>query len=159
MGCLVLTKATLRLLQSVCEWGLSCRDSFVSPPGEHGVPSAWRSLPLAQPHPPFHLSPLLSLHEQRFVSQTESVGLALRSCTGSATLSGPEMVPACPAVLTEGAPLSRCHSRCILGYVAPAALPSSSPSCFLKGFTICQILIVAIYNIKQNGKYYYCNSL
>lgn len=35
----------------------------MSPTGERGVPSAWRSLPLAQPHPPFHPFLLLSLHE------------------------------------------------------------------------------------------------
>ncbi len=29
----------------------------------------------------------------------------------------------------------------------------------LFGFTICQICIIAIYNINQNMKYYYCNSL
>ncbi len=34
-------------------------------------------------------------------------------------------------------------------------------ACFflLFGFTIFQILIIAIYNINQNMKYYYCNSL
>lgn len=62
--------------------------------------------------------------------------MALRSCPGRAALSGPEMVPVCPAVLTEGAPLSHCHSHCILGNEAFFRFSSPVLSAFTFSYCI-----------------------